>query len=106
MGKKKLSKGYTSKGERRNVDKSICKAMRRDRTYLERENLAWDSWKNGAPTPKTIQRFLGIGPKTLYKQWKSSSYSIKVFNSSVSLSVIISEFILPSGREVTFKFLE
>ena len=77
MGKKKLSKGYTSKGERRNVDKSICKAMRRDRTYLERENLAWESWKNGAPTPKTIQRFLGIGPKTLYKQWKSSSYSIK-----------------------------
>jgi hypothetical protein len=69
MGKKKLSKGYISKGGRRNVAKSICKAMRRERTYLEREALAWESWKKGAPTPKSIQKSLGIRPKTQHKQW-------------------------------------
>ena len=30
MGKKKKSDGYTSKGERNNVNKNILKAMRRD----------------------------------------------------------------------------
>ena len=69
MGKKRLSKGYTSKGQGRNVAKSICKAIRRERSFLEREEQAWESWKKGSPTPKTIQRFLGIGPKTQYKQW-------------------------------------
>ena len=33
MGKKKKSDGYTSKGERNNVNKNILKAMRRD--YLK-----------------------------------------------------------------------
>ena len=75
MGKKRLSKGYTSKGQRRSVAKSICKAIRRERTYLEREDQAWESWKNGAPTPRTIQRFLGIGPKTQYKQWIINSFA-------------------------------
>ena len=69
MGKKKLSKGYTSKGERRNVAKSICKVIRRERTYLDQEEQAWESWKNGSPTPKRIQKSLGIGPKTQHKQW-------------------------------------
>ena len=77
MGKKKLSKGYTSKGQRRSVDKSICKAMKRDRTYLENEQMAWTSWMRGSPTPKRIQKSLGVGPKTLYKQWKSSLHSTK-----------------------------
>jgi hypothetical protein len=65
----KSSKGYISKGERRNVAKWICKAIRRDRTYLDQEEQAWESWKNGSPTPKIIQRSLGIGPKTQHKQW-------------------------------------
>ena len=69
MGKKKSSSGYTSKGQRRNVAKSTCKAMKRERGFLEREEQAWESWKRGSPTPKTIQRYLGIGPKTQYKQW-------------------------------------
>jgi len=37
MAKGKRSKGnnYTSKGERRNVRKDICKAMRRERSLLQ-----------------------------------------------------------------------
>ena len=69
MGKKKSSSGYTSKGERRNVNKKLCKAMRREKPYVEKVADAWHSWMNGAQTPKMIQRDLNIGPKIQYKQW-------------------------------------
>lgn len=83
MGKKKLSKGYTSKGQQRNVAKSTCKAMKKGRSVLDREEQAWESWKKGAPTPKIIQRELGIGPKTQYKQWYH-----QITSSSIGTNVI------------------
>jgi len=70
MAKKKKSRtSQTSKGERRSVNRSITKAIKRDRTELDRILNAWDSWKKGRPTPKLIQRALGVDKKTLYKSY-------------------------------------
>ena len=61
--------GKTSKGERPNVNRSILKDVRKERTELSRTLNAWNSWKKGQPTPKIIQRILGVDKKTLYKSW-------------------------------------
>ena len=68
-GKKKSREGQISKGERSNVDKSILKSVRKERTELGRTLNAWAAWKKGQPTPKIIQRILGIDKNTLYKSW-------------------------------------
>lgn len=73
MGKKKSSSGYTSKGERRNVSKKLCKAMKREKPYVEKVADAWRSWMKGCQTPKIIQLDLNIGPKIQYKQWIMNS---------------------------------
>jgi hypothetical protein len=69
MAKKKSRTSQTSKGERRNVNPSITKAARRDRTELDKVVNAWTVWKKGGTTPKIIQKSLGISAKTLYKSY-------------------------------------
>ena len=69
MAKKKSRPSQTSKGERRSVDRSVTKAIRRDRTYLEKAVNAWKVWKKGRTTPKIIQKSLGVSEKTLYKNY-------------------------------------
>lgn len=66
-GRKK--EGQTSKGERPNVNRKILNAVRKERTELDRTLNAWKAWEKGHPTPKTIQKILGVDKKTLYKSW-------------------------------------
>ena len=67
MSKKKSRTSQTSKGERVNVNRNITKAVRKDRTELDKTLNAWAAWKKGSPTPKIIQKSLGVTNKTLYK---------------------------------------
>ena len=69
MANKKSRTSQTSKGERRSVNRNITKAIRRDRTYLEKVVNAWTVWKKGGTTPKIIQKSLGISAKTLHKSY-------------------------------------
>jgi len=69
MAKKKSRASQTSKGERRSVDRSVTKAIRRDRTELSKMTNAWNAWKKGQPTPKIIQKSLGVSGKTPYKSY-------------------------------------
>ena len=69
MGKKISRTSQTSKGERRSVNRNITKAIRRDRTYLEKVVNAWTVWKKGGTTPKIIQKSLGVKAGTLYKSY-------------------------------------
>lgn len=71
MGKKSKGTNYTSKGERRNVSKKNAPS-RNDVSYLERSMMAMKSWEKGSPCPKIIQRSMGIGPKSLYKNYVKS----------------------------------
>lgn len=57
MGKKKSRDTYTSKGERRNVSKSITKAMRRHKSVLE---TAYDKHLAAAKGKKTRPFLDGI----------------------------------------------
>jgi len=69
MAHKKSRTSQTSKGERRSVDPSITKAIRRERTLLDKTLNAWRVWKKGGTTPKIIQKSLGITAKTLHKSY-------------------------------------
>jgi hypothetical protein len=69
MAKNKSGTPQTSKGERNNVNSKITKGMRSERSEVDKITNAWKSWKKGQPTPKLIQKSLGIGPKTLYKSY-------------------------------------
>ena len=70
MAKRKKSReGQTSKGERPNVNHKILNAVRKERTHLEAVTEAWAAWRKGRPTPKLIQKSLGVDKKTLYKSW-------------------------------------
>lgn len=68
-GKKSKSSGFVSKGERRNVAKSTLKAMRRDRSPMEREMAKLDAHARGKrayitianPNPnQTNKRFIRV----------------------------------------------
>ena len=65
----KSKEGQTSKGQRPNVNHKILNAVRKERTELDRINNAWKAWKIGQPTPKLIQKSLGVDKKTLYKSY-------------------------------------
>lgn len=65
--KKKQRANQTSKGERRSINTKYTKS---EKSYLDKMNDAWDAWKKGRPTPKLLQKSLGVSPNTLYKQWK------------------------------------
>ena len=69
MAKKKSRTSQTSNGERSNVNSKITKGMRSERSEIDNIINAWKAWKKGHPTPKFIQKSLGIGPKTLYKSY-------------------------------------
>jgi|TARA_R110000851_G_scaffold43716_1_gene107874 hypothetical protein len=69
MGKKISRTSQTSKGERRSVNRNITKAVRRDRTELDKIVNAWTVWKKGKTTPKIIQKSLGVKAGTLYKSY-------------------------------------
>ena len=49
MGKKKggKSSGAISKGERKSIDPSIVKAVRREKTEVEKLNHKLDAWRKG-----------------------------------------------------------
>jgi len=51
-GKKPSGKTYVSKGERRNVAKSITKAMKRERTGGEKMMYALEAYKKGFKVKK------------------------------------------------------
>lgn len=56
MGKKKggKSSGAISKGERKSIDPSIVKAVRRTKTEVEKLNHKIDAWKRGKKVKITI----------------------------------------------------
>ena len=46
----KSKSSYTSKGERQSISRSLCKAVKRDRTYLEKIMFKQKAWlKNQNP---------------------------------------------------------
>ena len=47
MSKKNRTKGFTSKGQRPNVNKKILNAVKRDRTPVERMNYRLDAAMKG-----------------------------------------------------------
>ena len=55
--------------KRPSVNRKILKAVRKERTELDIMNNAWKAWKKGQPTPKLIQKTLGVDKKTLYKSY-------------------------------------
>ena len=59
----------TSKGQRPSVNRKILNAVRKEQTPLDRMANAWIAWKRGCPTPKLIQKSLGVDKKTLYRTW-------------------------------------
>jgi len=65
----KSKEGQTSKGQRPNVNRKILNAVRKERTELDKINNAWKAWEKGQPTPKLIQKTLGVDKKTLYKSY-------------------------------------
>jgi hypothetical protein len=67
-GKMGSGKNYTSKGEV-GVNKALLKDVKRSRPGLTDELNAWKSWKKGSPTPKLIQKALGITAKVSHQQW-------------------------------------
>jgi hypothetical protein len=70
MGKSKKSSGvhYVSKGSV-GVDKSITKAIRRERSEVDNMMNAWNSWIKGSPTPRSIQKSLGITSAVSHRDW-------------------------------------
>ena len=70
MGKSKKSSGvhYVSKGSV-GVDKSITKAVKRERSELDKTLNAWKSWIKGSPTPRCIQKSLGITSAVSHRDW-------------------------------------
>jgi hypothetical protein len=67
-GKKASGKHYVSKGSV-GVNKSLNKAVRRERSELDNLLNAFDSWKRGSPTPKRIQKIFGMSAYRSYKDW-------------------------------------
>ena len=65
----KSKEGQTSKGQRPNVNRKILNAVRKERTELDKINNAWKACEKGQPTPKLIQKSLGVDKKTLYKSY-------------------------------------
>jgi len=67
-GKKASGKHYVSKGSV-GSNKSLSKAVRRERSELEKVLNAFDSWKKGSPTPKRIQKAFNVTANRTYKDW-------------------------------------
>lgn len=55
MGKKKIRAKYTSKGQRNGMDPAISKAVKNDRTVVERMLLKVDAHLNGKKVFATIE---------------------------------------------------
>ena len=90
MGKKKSRATQVSKGERNNVSKDVCKALRRDylQNDLARLNNQIDAFKRGKnvmvtiPNPNTNEtnkRFLRVNAKDV---WKFNNKFIMKHNTS------------------------
>jgi len=75
-GKKSSGVHYTSKGSV-GIDKSITKAVKRERSELDKTLNAWKAWKNGSPTPKSIQKGLGVTAATTHRDWIRRGWNIK-----------------------------
>lgn len=67
-GKKSSGKNYVSKGLV-GSNKALSKAVRREKSELDKVLNAFDSWKKGKPTPKRIQKAFGVTSTRSYKDW-------------------------------------
>ena len=75
-GKKSSGVHYTSKGSV-GVNKSITKAVRRERSELDKAMQALESWKRGSPTPRSIQKSFGVTAATTYRDWIKRGWAMK-----------------------------
>lgn len=72
MGKKVKRKTYVSKGERNSVARSTVKAVRRDRSPIEKALNKLDAWRSGknpwitVPGPSSNMRFVKVRANALY----------------------------------------
>jgi hypothetical protein len=75
-GKKSSGTHYVSKGSV-GVNKSITKAVRRERSELDKAMQALESWKRGSPTPRSIQKSFGVTAATTYRDWIKRGWAMK-----------------------------
>ena len=75
-GKQSSGKHYVSKGSV-GVNKSITKAVRRERSELDKAMQALESWKRGSPTPRSIQKSFGVTAATTYRDWIKRGWAMK-----------------------------
>jgi hypothetical protein len=75
-GKKSSGTHYVSKGSV-GVNKSITKAVRRERSELDKTMQAHKSWKRGSPTPRSIQKSFGVTASTTYRDWVKRGWAMK-----------------------------
>ena len=83
MGKKKKRDTYTSKGNGRNVSKSITNAIRKERTLLEVTNMKFKAFMNGkkvfvtipnSNTNETNKPFIRVPAEQI---WRKEKYIMK-----------------------------
>tara|TARA_B100001094_G_scaffold332587_1_gene405328 strand:- start:1185 stop:1445 length:261 start_codon:yes stop_codon:yes gene_type:complete len=75
-GKQSSGKHYVSKGSV-GVNKSITKAVRRERSELDKMMQALKSWKQGSPTPRSIQKSFGVTATTAHRDWVKRGWAMK-----------------------------
>ena len=77
-GKKSSGKHYTSKGEV-GVNKSILKAVKRERSGLDKLLNAIHAWEkgHGMKTPKLVRKAFGITENTNYRDWRKRQFTVK-----------------------------
>jgi hypothetical protein len=81
MGKKRMRKGYTSKGSRRNIVAGV-RACRAETGQLERAMNKLSAWKKGlnpwitVPGPGSNMRFIRVRANNLWGDPKKASYGI------------------------------
>tara|TARA_R110000868_G_scaffold19131_2_gene82729 strand:- start:454 stop:705 length:252 start_codon:yes stop_codon:yes gene_type:complete len=67
-GKTSSKTHYVSKGIV-GVNKELSKAVKRERSELDNTLNAWKSWIKGSPTPRCIQKSLGITSAVSHRDW-------------------------------------
>lgn len=79
MGKKKQRAKYTSKGQRVNTDLGVAKAVKRDRSFLDKESMKLAAFCAGKkvyftipnPSPKnTRERFIRVEGSAIYGDYR------------------------------------
>lgn len=89
MSGQKTKTSKTSKGERKSVSPAICRAVRRERTYLDKMLMKQKAWQKGQnpwvtiPNPNTNEtnkRFIKVRAN---QEWGDPKAYVKVFASPV-----------------------